>query len=145
MEAYHPFRSEAAKETYLAFYDEMARRWPVASQTGMVGTSFGDTLVRIQGPIDGPKLVLLPGDSENSLSWMPLIRALSAEYRTYVLDHIYDNGLSVYSKEPRSPNDFVQWLDELFVALEMEHCRLVGYSYGGWQAALYALAPSAPT
>ncbi len=106
----------------------------------MVGTSFGDTCVRIQGPIDGPKLVLLPGDSENSLSWMPAIEALSAEHRTYVLDHIYDNGRSIYTKEPRSANDFVQWLEELFVALELEHLRLVGYSYGGWQVALYALA-----
>ncbi|MEO1205256.1 MAG: alpha/beta hydrolase [Pseudomonadota bacterium] len=106
----------------------------------MVGTSFGDTFVRIQGPIDGPKLVLLPGDSENSLAWMPIIETLSAEHRTYVLDHIYDNGRSVYTRAPRSPNDFVQWLDELFVALEIEHLRLVGYSFGGWQAALYALA-----
>ena len=140
MEAHHPFRSEAAKQTYLAFYDEMARRWPVASETHMVGTSFGDTFVRIQGPIDGPKLVLLPGDSEHSLSWMPAIEALSAQHRTYVLDHIYDNGRSVYTKEPQSPNDLMQWLDELFVALELEHFHLVGYSYGGWQAARYALA-----
>ena len=140
MEAHHPFRSEAAKQTYLAYYDERARRWPVASETHMVATSFGDTFVRVQGPIDGTKLVLLPGDSENSLSWMPVIEALSAEHRSYVLDHIYDNGRSIYSKEPRRPNDLVQWLDELFVALELEHFHLVGYSYGGWQAALYTLA-----
>ncbi|MGH1417717.1 MAG: alpha/beta fold hydrolase [Hyphomicrobiaceae bacterium] len=140
MESYHPFRSEKAKQTYLAFYDEKARRWPVASETHMVGTSFGDTFVRIQGPINGPKLVLLPGDSENSLSWMPVIKALSAEHRTYVLDHIYDNGRSIFTKAPQSPNDLVQWLDELFAALELESLRLVGYSNGGWQAALYALA-----
>ena len=140
MEAFHPFRSAAAKQTYLAFYDDMARRWPVASETHMIGTSFGDTFVRIQGPIDAPKLVLLPGDSENSLSWMPVIEALSAQHRTYALDHIYDNGRSIYTKEPQSPTDLVQWLDELFVALELERLRLVGYSNGGWQAALYALA-----
>ena len=140
MEAHHPFRSAAARRAYLAFYDEIARRWPVTSETHMVRTSFGDTFVRIQGPVDGPKLVLLPGDSESSLSWIPVIEALSAEHRTYVLDHIYDNGRSVYAKEPQSPNDLVQWLDELIVALELEHLRLIGYSYGGWQAALYALA-----
>ncbi|MFY0610250.1 MAG: alpha/beta hydrolase [Hyphomicrobiaceae bacterium] len=140
METFHPFRSEAAKQTYLAFYEEKARRWPVASETRMVNTSFGDTFVWIQGPVDGPKLVLMPGDSENSLSWMPLIEALSAEHRTYVLDHIYDNGRSVYTKAPQGPSDLVQWLDELFATLELERLSLVGYSYGGWQAALYALS-----
>ncbi len=140
MEAHHPFRSEAAKQTYLAFYNEKAQRWPVASETDMVGTSYGETFVRIQGPIDGPKLLLLPGDSENSLSWMPVIEALSAKHRTYVVDHIYDYGRSIYSKEIKCSQDLVQWLDELIAALGLKHLNLVGYSYGGWQAALYALA-----
>ncbi len=140
MEAHHPFRSEAAKQTYLAFYDEKARRWPVESKNKLVGTTFGDTFVRVQGPVDGPRLLLIPGDSENSLSWIPVIDALSAEHRSYVVDHIYDNGRSIYTKDIQCPQDLVQWLDELIVALELTHLSLIGYSYGGWQAALYALA-----
>jgi pimeloyl-ACP methyl ester carboxylesterase len=38
------------------------------------------------------------------------------------------------------PSDFVQWLDELFTALELDSINLVGFSYGGWQASLYALS-----
>jgi len=34
----------------------------------------------------------------------------------------------------------VQWLDELFTALEIDNINLIGFSYGGWQASLYALA-----
>lgn len=73
---YHPFRSAAAKDEYLAYYDEQARRWPVASESQLVGTSFGQTFVRVSGPEERPPLVLLPGDSENSLAWIPVIEAL---------------------------------------------------------------------
>jgi hypothetical protein len=68
-EPYHPFKSQEAKETYLAYYDEHAKRWPIASEEKMVKTSFGQTFVRISGPEDGAPLVLLPGDSENSLAF----------------------------------------------------------------------------
>ncbi|UCC40417.1 MAG: hypothetical protein JSV96_02910, partial [Candidatus Aminicenantes bacterium] len=71
----HPFRSEKAKETYLTYYDEHAKRWPIASECKLVKTSFGQTFVRISGPEGGPPLVLLPGDSENSLAWIPQIAA----------------------------------------------------------------------
>jgi pimeloyl-ACP methyl ester carboxylesterase len=137
---YHPFRSETAKETYLAYYDQQARRWPIPSESRLVGTSFGQTFVRVSGPEDGFPLVLLPGDSENSLAWIPVIDALSAEHRTYALDHIFDNGRSVYARPMRTPDDFVQWLDGLFTALELHNINVIGHSYGGWQTSLYALA-----
>jgi len=55
-----------------------------------VDTSLGQTFVRVQGPATDPPLVLLPGDSENSLVWIPVIEAPSADHRTYALDHIAD-------------------------------------------------------
>ena len=137
---YHPFKSEKAKEAYLAYYDEHAQRWPIPSDPRLVATSFGDTFVRVGGPGDATPLVLLPGDSENSLAWIPVIEALSVSHRTYALDHIYDIGRSVYSRAMRHPDDFVRWLDELFIALELDDLDLMGHSYGGWQAGLYALA-----
>ena len=139
-ESYHPFRSKKAKETYLTYYDEYAKRWPIASKSKLVKTSFGQTFVRVSGPADGPPLVLLPGDSENSLAWIPQIAALSVDYRIYALDHIFDNGRSIYTRPMKKPNDFVQWLDELFTALELNNINLMGFSYGGWQASLYALS-----
>ncbi len=139
-EPHHPFRSEIAKETYLTSYDEHAQRWPIPSETQVVDTSFGQTFVRVSGPEAGPPLVLLPGDSENSLAWIPLIEALSEDHRTYALDQIFDNGRSVYTRPIRTPDDFVQWLDELFTALELNRINLMGHSYGGWLACLYALS-----
>jgi pimeloyl-ACP methyl ester carboxylesterase len=139
-EPYHPFKSQVAKETYLAHYNEHAKHWPVASEERMVKTSFGQTFVRISGPEDGPPLVLLSGDTENSLAWIPQIAAFSEGYRTYAVDNIYDNGRSVYTRPIEKPGDYVQWLDELFTALELDKINLIGFSYGGWQASLYALS-----
>jgi pimeloyl-ACP methyl ester carboxylesterase len=140
MSAYHPFRSAAAKEHYLRLYDGRAERWPIASESKMVDTSYGQTYVRIGGPIDAPPLVLLPGANATSLLWVPNIEAFSKHYRTYAVDNIYDFGRSVYTRTIRSPDDFVYWLDDLFSALELgDDINLVGLSYGGWLTSQYAL------
>ena len=139
MEPWHPFRSAASKQEYLAFYDARAQRWPIPSEPTMVSTTFGDTFVRVQGPADGPPLVLLPGDSETSLSWIPVIDAFASEHRVYALDHINDMGRSIHRSEPRRPDDFVRWLDELFDEFQVHNVRLVAHSYGAWISALYAL------
>jgi pimeloyl-ACP methyl ester carboxylesterase len=137
---YHPFRSAKAKEEYLAFYDRKAELWPVESESRMVETSFGQTFVRISGPRDAQPLVLLCGIGDTSLMWSHNVEALSTGFRTYAVDHINDNGRSVYTRLLNTPGDYVQWLDELFSALALgDHIHLMGMSLGGWQAALYTL------
>jgi pimeloyl-ACP methyl ester carboxylesterase len=139
-QGFHPFKSQKAKEAYLKYYDEKAKKWPIASVARYVNTSFGQTIVRISGPKNGPSLVLLPGDTVNSLDWIPLIKDLSKNYCTYALDQIFDNGRSVYTRPIKKPEDYVQWLDEFFTELDLDHVNLIGYSYGGWIASLYALS-----
>ncbi len=138
--AYHPFRTARAKEQYLAAYDRRAQQWPVASETRMVETSYGQTFVRISGATHAQPLVLLPGAAASSLMWLPVIATLSASYQTYAVDNIYDAGRSVYTRPLKTPDDFVSWLDELFTALVLgDHINLMGISYGGWLTSLYAL------
>jgi pimeloyl-ACP methyl ester carboxylesterase len=137
---FHPFKSQKGKETFLTYYDEKAKEWPVASENKYVTTSFGQTFVRICGPKNAPSLFLIPGDSVTSLDWIPLIESLSKDYRVYALDQIYDIGRSIYTRSMKKPEDFVKWLDELFTVLELDNINLMGYSYGGWQASLYALS-----
>ena len=140
LSAYHPFRSQAKKERYLAHYDARAERWPVASVTRTVETTYGPTFVRISGPDDGSPLVLLPGANATSLLWEPNIEAFSEQYRVYAVDTIFDFGRSVYTRNLTTPDDFVVWLDELFDGLGLaDDVRLVGLSYGGWIAGQYAL------
>jgi len=124
----------------LKYYDTRAQKWPVVSESRTVETSYGQTFVRISGPVDAPPLVLLSGTSATSLIWMPNIKALSECYRVYAVDNIYDFGRSVYTRAIKSPDDLVNWLDELFSALELgDSINLMGLSYGGWLTSQYAL------
>jgi len=137
---YHPFRSDEAKEQYLKLYDMRAKKWPVPSESRMADTSYGQTFVRISGSAGAPPLALLHGGSGNSLQWIPNIEALSEFFKTYAIDNIYDYGRSVYTRPMKSPDDFVNWLDELFSVLELgDAINLMGLSYGGWLTSLYAI------
>lgn len=137
---YHPFISAQAQTDYLAYYDQRAKAWPIASETQMVETFLGQTFVRVSGPPEAPPLVLLPGSVLNANMWLPNIAALSQPYRTYAVDNIYDAGRSIYTQVPKRPADFVRWLDELFTALALgNRIRLMGLSYGSWLTHLYAL------
>jgi len=140
LSAYHPFRSAKAKEQYLALYDLRAKMWPIVSESRLAETSYGQTFIRISGSTAAEPLVLLPGAGCNSLMWAPNIEALSECYETYAVDNIYDNGRSVYTRSLKSPDDFVNWLDELFNILALgDNINLMGLSYGGWLASQYAL------
>ncbi|RPI80018.1 MAG: alpha/beta hydrolase [Desulfobacteraceae bacterium] len=138
--AYHPFKSTKAQALYLSHYDLKALKWPAPSETRYVGTSYGRTFVRISGPKGAPVLVLLPGSGCTSLMWLPNIQALSEHFRVFSVDNIYDFGRSVYTRPMKNPEDFAQWLEELFNGLELENnINLGGLSYGGWLTAHYAL------
>ncbi|NIM47976.1 MAG: alpha/beta fold hydrolase, partial [Gemmatimonadales bacterium] len=137
---HHPFRSPAAKQRYLKLYATMEGRWPVVSETTLLGTSYGQTFVRISGPDGAPPLVLLHGAGGSSLHWTPNIEALSEQYRTYAVDIIGDFGRSVYTRPIESAADYVTWLDELFDALGLgDDINLMGLSYGAWLTSQYAL------
>ena len=141
MAPYHPFRSAKAKEEYLTQLEVLAQQeWTIVSESRTVDTFYGQTFVRISGPVGAPPLVLLPGASANSLMWGPNIAALSECYRTYAVDNIYDYGRSVYTRTIKSSDDFVTWLDELFSVLELgDKINLMGLSFGGWLTSQYAL------
>ena len=140
IDEYHPFKSRVSKEKYLKLYDETAKFWPVPSEVKIVNTYYGKTFVRISGPPSAPPLILLHGMGSNSLMWLPNIEMLSKNYRTYVVDDIYGNGRSIYTKIVKDSNDFVNWLDELFDTLKLgNNINIMGMSYGGWQASQYTL------
>jgi pimeloyl-ACP methyl ester carboxylesterase len=135
-----PFKSERARERYLAFYDgEAARLWPADHESRTLVTEDGETFVRVGGPPDAPPLVLLPGSRANSLCWAAMIPELSRNFRTYALDAAYDVGRSVSSRPIDSASDVTRWLDGVLDCLGLERVNLMGLSLGGWAAAEYAL------
>ncbi len=137
--SFHPFRSEEDKAAFQSFYAERARAWPLPSESRFVDTPSGQTFVRVSGPAAAPPLVLLAGARGTSLMWAPHVAALSRCHRGDALDVINDIGLSTPRGELRTPEDLLRWLDEVFGVLEPDRpLDLMGISYGGWLAALYA-------
>jgi pimeloyl-ACP methyl ester carboxylesterase len=136
----HPFRSAKAQAEYYDLYMKRAEEWPVASETRLIDTPSGQTFVRASGNSTDPPLILLPGSKGTSLTWIPNIAALSAHYRTYALDSIFDFGLSVSHRTIKKPDDLVTWLHEVLSILVPErNVSLLGLSYGGWLISQYAL------
>ncbi len=139
-QSFHPFRSEQAKAEYEAVYTEMAKAWPVPFENLVVDTASARTFVRASGRPTDPPLVLLSGTRGTSLMWAHMVAALSARHRVYAVDNVNDVGLSVPKREAWPADALVDWLDEVFRVLVPEGpLDLLGMSYGGWLAGLYAL------
>jgi pimeloyl-ACP methyl ester carboxylesterase len=147
----YPFLSKQARGTYLSFYDEKGRqRWPSSldnmTTERMIGTSFGQTFVRIVGSDNAPPLVLIPGDEETSLAWTFVVESLSRPYRVYALDRINDIGRSIplsdHAHSIQTPQDYVVWLHEIVTKISPSGrpVHVVAHSYGAWQASLHAMA-----
>jgi pimeloyl-ACP methyl ester carboxylesterase len=113
---FRPFRSAEARDRYLARYDATEKSWPVPFESRTVETDHGTTFARISGPSDALPLVLLPGGQSSSLVWRRLIEPLSARFRTYALDAIYDAGRSVPSRPMKDINGLMAWLDDVLDA-----------------------------
>lgn len=109
----------------------------------MLDTSYGQTFVRVSGPVNALPLVLLPGAGCCSLMWRLNIEAFSRCHRAYAVDSLINTGCvgrSVYTRAITGPDDAVKWLDDLFSALNLgDSLNLLGASYGGWLASQYAL------
>ena len=135
-----PFRSEHARAEFAELDARRAEGWPVASETTELETPSGRTFVRASGCATDSPLILLSGMRGTSLMWKPNIAALSAGYRVYALEAINDVGWSVARREIKGPDDLVRWLDEVLGLLVPDGpVNIVGMSYGGWLASLYAL------
>lgn len=137
---YRPFKSDAARERYLAHYDETEKSWPVESESRTVGTEYGDTYMRVTGPEDAHPLLLLPPGNSPSQAWYPMIAALSERFRTYAIDAIYDVGRSIPSRPIKGSPDVMRWLDSLLNELGLQHTvDLAGLSLGASITAEYTL------
>ena len=137
---YHPFRSRGAEIRFKSVYDDMAQDWPVPAEERLLQSQFGDTFVRISGPVGARGLVLLHGVGGNSLQWTSSVEMLSETRRVYALDVITEHGRSVYRVPFRSADDYINWLDDTLDQLGLEDpVDFIGMSYGGWMTARYAL------
>jgi pimeloyl-ACP methyl ester carboxylesterase len=136
------FKTEAAAARYMAAYDAVLAKWPVAYQEIKVPTRLGPTHVIASGPADAPPLVLLHAAMATATVWRPNVEALSEHFRVYAVDIVGQGGKTVASRKVESRRDYADWLNDLFDGLGIARASIVGNSYGGFIALNQAtLAP----
>ncbi len=67
---------------------------------------------------------------------------MSDRYRCYCIDTITDANKSVATRRISGAGGYVDWLRQVFAALDIPRARVAGLSYGGWLAAQLGLRAS---
>jgi 2-hydroxy-6-oxonona-2,4-dienedioate hydrolase len=99
-----------------------------------VETSFGATHVLVDGPEDGPPLVVVHGALASSAHVMGELGPLRKTRRVYAIDVV---GQSVLSEDRRIDvrgDDYGRWIVEVTKALGLASFDLYGVSWGGFVA-----------
>ena len=128
------FKSDEARQRYMAAYDAMLTEWPVPCEERDLVTGLGPTHVIASGPRDAPPLVLLPSFAGSATVWRLNIAGLSLHYRTYAVDVIGQPGKSRTPRRIRNRREYAQWLADLLDALSIRRTSIVGCSFGGFLA-----------
>lgn len=83
-------------------------------------------------------LVMLHGWGGNWQSFAPLVSELSQNFRLIIPDLPVFAASKITTTKIWDSQDYVQWLDEFLRALKLEQVNLLGHSFGGKIAALFA-------
>ena len=134
------WKSDAAKEKFMAAYERAFALWPQPCEEFDVETATTTTRVHAYRPHpDGPPVVLLMGAGFNASGWYPHVKALAKDGPVYGIDTPGDPNPSVGRAPVNTPESCAAWLDELLAQLSDRPAHLVGLSYGGWMAMNQAL------
>ncbi|MGO1070469.1 alpha/beta fold hydrolase [Lysobacter sp. CA199] len=128
------FKSEPARERFVAAYDAALGEWPVPYEAFEVATEFGSTHVVASGPADAPSLLLLPSFAGTAVAWRLNIAALSRDHRVYAIDVIGQPGKGWAHRRLRDRREYARWLAQLLDGLGVHRASMVGCSFGGFLA-----------
>lgn len=135
------FRSAQDRQEYLGYYQQVIETMPAPSQVEDVITSYGTVRVytwESGAGRDSPPVVLLPGRASGAPMWAVNIPLLIQSRRVIAFDALGDAGMSVQSAPLTSADDQAAWVDEVLADVAPDGVHLVGHSFGGATAALYA-------
>lgn len=135
------FKNHTAYENYKAAYYEVMSHLPKPTRAIDIVTDFGSVHIhewRHENNIPIP-IVLLPGQSSGSPMWESNLPDFIAQRTVYTIDSLGDAGLSVQTKAFTSIKDIATWIDAVLTALNLSKIHLVGHSFGGGNAANYAV------
>ncbi len=134
------FRSDAGAAEYRAAYEKTLALWPAGVQPLDAQTRFGSTHINALGDPASPPLLLLHGMGTSSTQWYPNAGALAEHFRVLAPDVPDQLGLSSLDRFIQTRENYALWLADLLDSLDCERTTIVGFSYGGWLSANFAVA-----
>lgn len=134
------FVSAQARDEYFAAYESAFTALPPVAERFDVETAFGTARVYRFGAPGPSPMVLLHGRAGATVMWQPNLQAfVDRNGPVYSVDVIGEAGRSVQTAPIRDGADQAAWLSTVLAELALEDVHLVGYSFGGWLAANYAV------
>ena len=135
------FRSADGRAEYVKHYDEAMKTLPAPTAQHDIDTSFG--IVRAYEwstpeTESTTPVVLIPGRSSGVPMWQSNLEGFSLAHRVIAFDALGDAGMSLQSVPLDSFEDQAVWIDEVLGELAPDGVHLVGHSFGGATAAVYA-------
>jgi len=132
------YKTENGREVFSAFEDGVLAYWTFPHESLFVPTRFGETHVITAGDKNKPALVMLHGAASNLLSWGAEIPRFMGDYFVIAPDIPGEAGKSAPVRPSWDGPEYVYWLEELLLALQIGRISLMGISLGGWIALQYA-------
>lgn len=119
--------------------DELKARWAHAPST-FVSIDGMQVHLRDQGPRDDPEpLLLLHGTSASLHTWQGWVEQLKAKHRVISIDLPGFGLTGPFPDGDYSVEHYQHFLEQLFAQLKLQRVTLVGNSFGGQLAWLFAL------
>ncbi len=127
------YKTRAAYESAMAFYDSQLARLTTLYETQYVQTRHGMTHVLTAGDPALPSLVLWHGMNANLTSWVLQIDAFASRFRVIAPDAPGHSGKSDPRRLGRKSLSYGEWAEDVLDVLKIERAHMVGISGGGWQ------------
>lgn len=133
------FKSEKGKEEVFKYYDLLLTKGRLKHEEIFLNTNYGKTFVIAMGEKELPPLILLHGSGMNSAMWREEMEAYSQHYRVYAVDIPGEPGKSDENQLPFEGDDFTNWLNDVFYALEIKKASIIGISLGSWLGCKFSI------
>lgn len=134
------WRSAEARATYETAREELLATLPPPDEIRDVATSSGTAHVYTwHGDAPGEPVLLLPGYTSGAMMWAENLPDLVGQRTIHAVDAIGDAGGSTQSVPLVTPEDEAEWISEALTGLGEDRAHVVGHSFGGANAAMFAL------
>lgn len=134
------WRTHEAERAYAQAHADVMSAVPMPDGVLDVPTTYGTIRVlRWTGSEAGLPLVLLAGHSSGAPMWAENLPDWVGKRTVYALDPLGDAGMSSQRVPLASFEDQADWISQALRELDLERAHIVGHSFGGSNAAIFAV------